>query len=204
MQRGILYIRTCDHLFCTSHLESYAGFVSGKKYTGAKEREKQVLEMERFCQQQLNIYPSLKFACIAGDLNWDDERTRSEGDNRELLKLLTDSRWVDAYLDSREKTKDPDTTVKKSTRKKPDGFTYDPKTNPMLGGGNLRRRFDRCLFLPQKKTSMNINKFQLIGKEAIPNLTYVKKTSFRGIEKSTTVPVVPSDHFGVVVSVQIN
>jgi hypothetical protein len=66
----------------------------------------------------------------------------------------------------------------------PKYHTYDSKINPMLGG-NLRRRFDRCLVFHRNAYNNNHdddsnNKKKnsvcstCIGTEAIPSLTFAK------------------------------
>jgi hypothetical protein len=192
--RGILYARTRQVLFCTTHLESFA---DPKQYTGAKERQVQLIEMEQFCQEQLNKHPELRLVIFAGDLNWDDERVRSTGENKELLSLLPSSsnkQWVDAWLE----TSSGGSGSGARRRTTPDGYTYDGRENPMLGG-SLRRRFDRCLLLARNKESLSIERVEMIGKEAIPGLVWNKKNSYTGTFKE--VAVAPSDHFGLVVTV---
>jgi len=183
--RGLYYVRTPTLLFGTTHLESWCG----RDYTGAKEREAQIIEATRFCERQFDTSHGgespLRLAVILGDLNWDDERKQkpNETPNRNLLSILP-SEWKDAG-------------------KKFD-FTYDAKENPMLGG-SLRRRFDRCLFYSPSKATGNNKRWkfesvglQKIGKEAIPNLVWNKRNMYNGSVKQTQVT--PSDHFGIVVS----
>lgn len=184
--RGLLYARTRTLLLATTHLESYCG----PNYTGASEREMQLVEATQFCKEQLDRNDSkLQFAMIAGDMNWDDERKQKRGDcpqNQNLLSLLS-PRW-----------KDPGTAF---------DYTYDAKENPMLNG-NLRRRFDRCIYCgPTKLNTRNRLQqdyrsisFQKVGIEVVPNLTWEKKNPFNGSVKK--MPVAASDHFGIVVSFQ--
>lgn len=180
--RGLMYIRTRALLLATTHLESYCG----PQYTGASERETQIIEATKFCQEQLDMNEStLELAIIAGDLNWDDERKQKRGDrpqNQNLLSLL-DPRWKDAG--------------------KPFDYTYDSKENPMLNG-NLRRRFDRCLYcsakreMGSKRQEYGSTSFQKVGDEVIPTLQWDKKNPYNGSVKK--MPVAASDHFGIVVS----
>ena len=180
--RGILYVRTSTILFVTTHLESW----TGPQSTGSKEREVQLIEAAQFCQDQFQSRQTLELAVIAGDLNWDDERKRksSEAPNRELLSLLSNG-WNDAGS--------------------PFDFTYDAKENPMLNG-NLRRRFDRCIYLSrqseargseQKSQNYQSIGLQKIGKESIRNLTWNKKNPYNGSVKK--MAVCPSDHFGIII-----
>ncbi len=176
--RGFLFVRTPTLLFVTTHLESWCG----PQFTGAKEREVQIVEAAAFCREQLFSVEGLEVAIIAGDLNWDDERTRksSEAPNRNLLSLLPDG-WKDAGT--------------------PFDHTYDAKENPMLSG-NLRRRLDRCLYLSKKNASKGFESkcLQKIGKEPIPNLVWNKRNSYNNSVKK--MEVAPSDHFGILIHFQ--
>jgi hypothetical protein len=175
--RGFLFVRTPTILFVTTHLESWCG----PQFTGSQEREVQIVEAAQFCRQQLQSVDGLELAVIAGDLNWDDERKRkqSEAPNRNLLSILPDG-WNDAGT--------------------PFDYTYDAKENPMLNG-NLRRRFDRCIYLsrpkgegPQGRNYKSIG-LQKIGKESIPDLVWNKKNPYNDTIKIMAVN--PSDHFGI-------
>jgi hypothetical protein len=66
------------------------------------------------------------------------------------------------------------------------GFTYDTESNAMIKRGpwSLRLRLDRAFF---KSTLWKLENIELLGKDAIPNQVYDGK------------PVLPSDHFGVLV-----
>jgi hypothetical protein len=172
--RGLLFVQTPTLLFGTTHLES---FVNAQSYNGAKQRESQIVQAAEFCEARLKSYPNLQIAMIAGDLNWDDERKRGEGPNKELLSLVSDD-WKDAG--------------------KPFDYTYDAKENPMLAG-NLRRRFDRCIYLAKNCGDYQVS-LQKVGKSAIPNLSWNKKNPYNGTSRQ--VPVAPSDHFGIAVKFQ--
>lgn len=150
-------------------------FLDAKKYDGATQREAQIIEATTFCEARLRQKPHLSLAVITGDFNWDDERPKAP--NQSLVQVAKG--WYD-----------PGT---------PKDYTYDGKENPMLGG-SLRRRLDRCLyFSPNKAIS---TQFQKLGMEAIPDLTWNKKNPFNGTTR--TVPVAPSDHFGIAVTFQMN
>lgn len=169
--RGFFFVRTPTLLFATTHLESWCG----PQMTGAKEREVQIVEVANYCQEQLVKY-HLELTAILGDLNWDDERKRksSEAPNRNLLSILPNG-WQDAG--------------------KPFDFTYDAKENPMLGG-NLRRRFDRCLYRTNFK-SYSAKGLEKIGSQSIPNLIWNKRNTYNNTVKK--MPVAPSDHFGILI-----
>jgi len=188
--RGFLFVRTPTLLLVTTHLESWCG----PQFTGAAEREQQIIEVADHCQEQLDSTANnLELAVILGDLNWDDERKqkRSIPPNRNLLSILSEG-WHDAGTQF--------------------DFTYDAKENPMLNG-NLRRRLDRCIYTTssrlcggettqgsqqQQRQHYKSTGLLKIGKEAIPNLTWNKKNSYNGNIKQ--MPVSPSDHFGIMVS----
>ena len=174
--RGFLFVRTSTILFATTHLESWCG----PQLTGTQEREVQIIEAAKFCREQLRSIDGLKLAVIAGDLNWDDERKRkpNEAPNRNLLSILPDG-WKDAGT--------------------PFDYTYDAKENPMLNG-NLRRRFDRCIYISSLESNPSSQDYQSanlqkIGKESIPNLVWNKRNSYNNSVKK--MPVNPSDHFGI-------
>lgn len=177
--RGLLYIQTPTMIFATTHLESY---MDPKTYNGVKQREEQIVEATTFCYNQLQAHPELQIAIVVGDFNWDDERPQSP--NRPLLQVIPKGDWKDAGT--------------------PRDYTYDAKENPMLGG-NLRRRFDRCIYLTQKNSKNNpgmetttTTHLKKLGLTAIPNLTWNKRNSFNGTVR--TVPVAPSDHFGLAIT----
>jgi hypothetical protein len=175
--RGLLYVETPTMIFGTTHLES---FINAKEYDGAAPRELQIVQAATFVQDRLRQNPNLKLAMIAGDFNWDDERVRKgTSPNTPLLDLLG-GEW-----------KDP---------AKRFDYTYDGKENPMLSN-NLRRRFDRCIYLtnpPTTNTATTNTRLDKLGLSAIPQLTWNKKNPFNGTTK--VVPVAPSDHFGIAVT----
>ena len=186
MSRGFLYARFQlasqeQLLFCTTHLESWIG----KENTGARQRVRQLQELEAFCNHQLQTYSSLQAAIITGDMNWDDER-RSGNTDSPMASVFQTS-WIDSWLD----TKSGKETC----------YTYDGKVNPMLGG-NLRRRFDRCLVRNTEAGSVESIATQLVGTEALPGLTWQKYNPYKQIYKE--MPTAPSDHFGLVVQMAIN
>jgi endonuclease/exonuclease/phosphatase family metal-dependent hydrolase len=184
MDRGMLWARMelpgKEVLFVTTHLESWAGTT----YTGAQEREVQLHQVTQFCEQQLRLHSSIQVAVVTGDLNWDDER--KAGQNRKLSSLIS-SQWMDAY---------------RQIQPTAPGFTYDPQTNPMLGGGKrVQRRFDRILVL-SGNNKVTVQSVELVGKDAIPGITYqTRPTHYR---PSQTRPVAPSDHFGLVATLELD
>jgi hypothetical protein len=172
--RGLLYVQTPTMIFATTHLES---FMDQQTYTGATQREAQIAQAAAFCEDRMRDYPQLQLAMIAGDFNWDDERVRLTGPNRPLAQVVPG--WKDVG--------------------KPLDYTYDGKENPMLSG-NLRRRFDRCIYYTAQNIASAAPSTMLrkLGTKAIPSLTWTKKNPWNGTSK--VVPVAPSDHFGIAIT----
>lgn len=112
-------------------------------------------------------------AVFMGDTNWDDK----DG------AVPAPSDWRDAWLEKRPKDA---------------GFTYDAKTNAMLRG-YLQKRLDRAFV---KLRDFDIRAIEMVGQEPIPGVTYHKTVSERGKAKVIELPVVPSDHFGLLLTLQ--
>lgn len=191
MMRGFWYVRARlpgreeQVLFTTTHLESW----TGKDSTGQVQRALQVQELEQFCNEQLETYSNLQSVIITGDLNWDDERVRGNG-NDDVLSTVLQTEWQDAWLETKQGPKDA-------------CYTYDGKMNPMLGN-SLRRRFDRVLTRSSNTQSSFLSPVatQLVGTQAIPNLTFQKHNPYK--RTSRECAVAPSDHFGLVVKLRMN
>lgn len=85
--------------------------------------------------------------------------------------------WVDAW--SEQNPQDP-------------GFTYDGKKNSMLGPYNrLRKRLDRVFC---KTSKWKLESIRMVGMQALPGLTHTKLYK----KGPTVLPILPSDHFGLV------
>ncbi|KAI8477506.1 MAG: Endonuclease/exonuclease/phosphatase [Monoraphidium minutum] len=110
---------------------------------------------------------------FAGDLNWVDAR-----DGAPPLA----GGWCDAWLAAR--PGDP-------------GFTYDTRSNKMLVGNWPGNRLDRVL---ARLRDMRISSMRLVGQDAIPGVTYVKEFRNGG---SKRLPVLPSDHYGLLLELDI-
>jgi hypothetical protein len=210
MMRGYYQVRAKlpnkhkpDHcpeiVFTTTHLESY----TGPEYTGAKERPQQLLEVEQFCNKQVSSATNpASVAIITGDLNWDDEGLRRKLLDPVMSNILQDQdQWHDSWLLT------ASANSKSIKQKAVEGYTYDAKINPMLGG-HLRRRFDRCLVRGNSNNGSVCGRFVaqtietlLLGQEAIQDLTWDKKNKFNGSIKETQTA--PSDHFGLVATVRL-
>jgi hypothetical protein len=210
MQRGFYQVRAklpnkyqtneCPEIvFTTTHLESFAG----PHYNGAVQRVPQLQEMEQYCNQQVSM-KSASIAVMTGDMNWDDEKLRGQNLDPKMSSVLQKSdQWKDAWL----KLPSTGETTKKSTNA---GYTYDAKINPMLGG-NLRRRFDRCLLRSRKPDaastphdSWKVKSLNavLLGQDALPGLTWEKYNPYKKTYSES--PTAPSDHFGLVVQIQLS
>ncbi len=201
-------------LFTTTHLES---FVPKHQYSlpdkinhnGVKARKSQIQESVTFCQKyrkssSFSSSSPIQAMFITGDLNWDDERKQAADES--LLSIINDNNdsnadgWIDAW--------------KSLYPTQRGGYTYDSKLNPMLKG-NLRRRFDRCLYYIENNTGakggsdkcskLGVCGAKLIGMEAIEGIQWQKEVSEWKYGKPTGAvthqvrPVSPSDHFGVYV-----
>ncbi|KAG2300952.1 hypothetical protein Bca52824_037424 [Brassica carinata] len=112
---------------------------------------------------------------FGGDINWDD---KLDG------KFPLPEKWVDVW--EALKPGDP-------------GFTYDTKANPMLSGNRaLQKRLDRFFC---RLDDYKVGGVEMVGKEAIPGLSsYVKEKRVRGDVKKLELPVLPSDHFGLLLT----
>ena len=73
------------------------------------------------------------------------------------------------------------------------GETYDRSTNPMLIG-DLKHRADRVF---SKMKNFQFTDIQMIGQNKIPNVLY------RDRQTQKELPVLPSDHFGLLVELKI-
>lgn len=186
MDRGFVYARCrlpngalC--LVTSTHLESFDRMAGN----GSAERAYQLNAMETFCNRHVDDQSLTDIAIMMGDLNWDDGRKNAP--DEELDDVLSSIEWKDAWTSTNHLR--PTVDAKK-------GYTYDCKLNPCLGG-NLRRRFDRCLVRGSRATVISAC---LIGQEALPGLNFEKTNPFK--ETVRTYPTAPSDHFGLVVQLQ--
>jgi hypothetical protein len=171
-------------VFATTHLESFCG----PNYTGATERAQQVQQIHDFLETL-----ACDVAIVNGDMNWDDERSpRSKRQLMDvpLLSLFPPNTWTDTWL-----------TANANFKKTEPGYTYDPKTNPMFGGGKLQRRFDRCLIRGTAAILCLDQQPKIVGQAPLPEqVTFEKYNSWT--KSSKTMPVTPSDHFGYVCKFQ--
>ncbi|XP_015063827.1 uncharacterized protein LOC107009074 [Solanum pennellii] len=112
---------------------------------------------------------------FCGDMNWDD---KLDG------QFPPTDGWIDAW-----------------GKMKPEeiGWTYDTKSNKMLSANRtLQKRLDR---IACKLQDFCITDVKMIGKDAIPNLTYIKEKKVKSEVKKLTLPVLPSDHYGLLLEI---
>jgi tyrosyl-DNA phosphodiesterase 2 len=109
---------------------------------------------------------------FGGDMNWDDAE---EGQ----LSGRLPGGWVDGWS---------------VLHGESGGWTYDGVANPMLNN-RIRKRLDRFVC---RLHSFELARIELLGTEAVPGKTY--RREWKGSVK--LVPVVPSDHFGLLLTLR--
>ncbi|CAI5537341.1 unnamed protein product [Closterium sp. Naga37s-1] len=107
---------------------------------------------------------------FCGDMNWNDKR---DGD------VPMPQGWVDAWV---------------QLHPREAGFTYDSRVNPMLAGGRLRLRLDRCWL---RLHHLHLHSLSLLGTHPIPGGSYSKQRRVKGQPTMVDLPLLPSDHFGL-------
>ncbi|KAI9128414.1 hypothetical protein K1719_001407 [Acacia pycnantha] len=133
---------------------------------------KERVEQAREAMNVLCKYPNVVFG---GDMNWDDKT-----DGQFPLK----DGWIDAWSQLR-----PDEN----------GWTYDTKSNQMLAGNRtLQKRLDRFICSLQ---DFKIRSIDMVGMNEIPGVSYTKEKKAKKETKQLVLPVLPSDHFGLVLTV---
>ncbi|KAJ1295731.1 hypothetical protein BS78_01G245700 [Paspalum vaginatum] len=137
----------------------------------------QMYSKERIAQakRSLEILGHSRNAILCGDMNWDD---KADG------PFPLQDGWTDAWVE---------------LKPGEDGWTYDTKANGMLSGNRkLQKRMDRFVC---KLADFKIESIEMVGKEAIPGLSYVKEKKVRDQIQKIELPVFPSDHFGLVLTI---
>ncbi|XP_057421503.1 uncharacterized protein LOC130715423 [Lotus japonicus] len=120
----------------------------------------------------LKKHPNVVFG---GDMNWDD---KLDG------QYPSQDGWIDAWSQLR-----PDQS----------GWTYDTKSNQMLSGNRtLQKRLDRFIC---RLSDLKISSIDMIGMDAIPGLSYIKEKKVRKETKQLVLPVLPSDHYGLLLTI---
>ncbi|CAH1448269.1 unnamed protein product [Lactuca virosa] len=108
---------------------------------------------------------------FCGDMNWDD---KLDGEFP-----LPDG-WNDAWTE---------------LNPKEIGWTYDTKSNPMLTANRkLQKRLDRFLICLRDLKAESV---VMVGTKPIPDVTYLKQKKGG---KELELPVLPSDHFGLLLT----
>jgi tyrosyl-DNA phosphodiesterase 2 len=137
----------------------------------------QMFSKERVEQanEALNLLKSYPNVVFGGDMNWDDKKDGQ-------YPLL--SGWVDAWSELR-----PNET----------GWTYDTKSNQMLTGNRkLQHRLDRFVC---HLRDLKISSIDMIGMDEIPGVSYTKEKKVRSEIKQLVLPVLPSDHYGLLLTI---
>nr|CAB3494157.1 unnamed protein product [Digitaria exilis] len=137
----------------------------------------QMFSKERVAQadEALRTLGAFRNVVFCGDMNWHDK-----GDGPFPLP----DGWIDPW-----------------TELKPgeDGLTYDTKANVMLSANRkLQKRLDRFVC---KLSDFKVESIEMIGKEAIPGITYIKEKKVRQEIRQLVLPAFPSDHFGLVLTI---
>ncbi|KAF8391534.1 hypothetical protein HHK36_023839 [Tetracentron sinense] len=137
----------------------------------------QMYSKERVAQakEALNLLKRSPNVIFGGDMNWDN---KLDG------QFPLPDGWVDAW---------------EELRPGENGWTYDTKSNKMLSGNRtLQKRLDRF--------ACNLRDFKLcgvdmIGMEAIPGLSYCKEKKVKKELQKLVLPVLPSDHYGLLLTI---
>ncbi|CAL1397594.1 unnamed protein product [Linum trigynum] len=136
----------------------------------------QMFSKERVVQanEAVNFLKENRNVIFAGDMNWDD---KLDG------QFPLPSGWIDAWAE---------------LKAGDNGWTYDTKSNQMLTGNRtLQKRLDRVLCCLR---DFSVSSIEMVGKEAIPGLSYIKEKKVRQEVKKLELPVFPSDHYGLLLT----
>ncbi|KAK4858644.1 hypothetical protein QYF36_019899 [Acer negundo] len=138
----------------------------------------QMFSKERVEQAKdaINLLEKNPNVIFCGDMNWDD---KLDG------QFPFPDGWVDAWTE---------------LRAGENGWTYDTKSNQMLSGNRtLQKRLDRFVC---SLHDFKISRIEMIGTEAIPGLSYCKEKKVRQEIKMLELPVLPSDHYGLLLTIR--
>ena len=166
------YLDVVSHMRCPS---SRATFALGTSHLESYISASRTSARERAVQMSecFSWLNQHENAIFMGDTNWDD---------KDGAVPLPDG-WRDAWLEAR--PGDP-------------GFTYDARKNAMLRG-YLQKRLDRAFV---KLKHFDVKRVEMVGTDPIPGVTYHKTVSNRGKAQILELPVVPSDHFGLLLTLR--
>ena len=137
----------------------------------------QMYSKERVDQatEAINFLKKNQNVVFAGDMNWDD---KLDG------QFPLPDGWFDAWV---------------KLRPEENGWTYDTKSNQMLSGNRtLQKRLDRFVC---KLHDFKISRIEMIGRDAIPGLSYIKEKKVKKEIKNLELPVLPSDHYGLLLEI---
>lgn len=137
----------------------------------------QMFSKERVDQakEAMNLLKKNSNVIFGGDMNWDD---KLDG------QFPLSDGWMDAWAE---------------LRPGENGWTYDTKSNQMLSGNRtLQKRLDRFVC---HLRDFRISKIDMIGMEAIPGLSHIKEKKVRKEVKMLELPVFPSDHYGLLLTI---
>ncbi|KAM0832455.1 hypothetical protein ACQ4PT_064869 [Festuca glaucescens] len=143
----------------------------------APPRWDQMYRRERILQaiEALRILGAYSNVIFCGDMNWDDK-----GDGPFPLP----DGWVDTWVE---------------LKPGENGWTYDTEANGMLSGNrNQQKRLDRFVC---KLVDFMIKDIEMIGQDMIPGASYHKDKIVGKEFHKMDLPVLPSDHFGLVLTV---
>ncbi|KAI3939362.1 hypothetical protein MKW98_022230 [Papaver atlanticum] len=137
----------------------------------------QMFSKERVAQakEAILILKGSPNVILGGDMNWDD---KLDG------QFPLPDGWVDAWSE---------------LKPGDNGYTYDTKSNQMLSGNRtLQKRLDRFMCFLQ---DFKICGIELIGREELPGLSYCKEKKVKGKLQKLMLPVLPSDHYGLLLTI---
>lgn len=137
----------------------------------------QMFSKERVEQaaEALNFLKKNENVVFGGDMNWDDKL-----DGQFPLPVG----WNDAWA---------------KLRPAENGWTYDTKSNQMLSGNRtLQKRLDRFVC---KLHDFKISGIEMIGMDEIPGISYIKEKKVKKEIKRLELPVLPSDHYGLLLTI---
>ncbi|RZC65680.1 hypothetical protein C5167_009367, partial [Papaver somniferum] len=137
----------------------------------------QMFSKERVAQakEAILILKGSPNVILGGDMNWDD---KLDG------QFPLPDGWVDAWSE---------------LKPGDNGYTYDTKSNQMLSGNRtLQKRLDRFMCNLQ---DFKICGIELIGREELPGLSYCKEKKVKGKLQKLMLPVLPSDHYGLLLTI---
>jgi tyrosyl-DNA phosphodiesterase 2 len=137
----------------------------------------QMYSKERVAQanESLETLGRYRNAILCGDMNWND---KLDG------PFPMPDGWIDAWV---------------QLKPGEDGWTYDTKANGMLSANRkMQGRLDRFMC---KLEDFKMDGIEMIGTEAIPGVMYIKEKKARNLIRQIELPVFPSDHFGLILTV---